>query len=99
MIASRAVIQLYRVTKRYPNGIEALRDVSVHVHEGEFVFLSGPSGSGKTTFIKLIAPFGFSFIARTPVRFRMGMSERGRPGTCAINLSVCACDVKQAERR
>ena len=48
------MIQLYHVTKRYPNGVEALRDVSVRIHEGEFVFLSGPSGSGKTTFIKLL---------------------------------------------
>ena len=50
----RAVIQMYHVTKRYPNGIEALRDVTVRVHEGEFVFLSGPSGAGKSTFINTI---------------------------------------------
>ncbi|MEC9072649.1 MAG: cell division ATP-binding protein FtsE [Myxococcota bacterium] len=48
------MIQMYHVTKRYPNGIEALRDVTVRVHEGEFVFLSGPSGAGKSTFIKLL---------------------------------------------
>lgn len=52
--ATQKVIQFYHVTKRYPNGIEALRDVTVHIHEGEFVFLSGPSGAGKTTFIKLM---------------------------------------------
>jgi cell division transport system ATP-binding protein len=48
------LIQFFNVTKRYPNGIEALRDVTVDIQEGEFVFLSGPSGAGKTTFIKLI---------------------------------------------
>jgi cell division transport system ATP-binding protein len=49
-----AVIQLFHVTKRYPNGMEALRDISAHVAPGESVFLSGPSGAGKTTFIKLL---------------------------------------------
>ena len=48
------VIQLYNVTKRYPNGIEALRDVTLRVMEGEMVFLSGPSGAGKTTFVRLV---------------------------------------------
>jgi len=48
------MIQLYRITKRFPNGIEALRDVSVRVHEGEFAFVSGRSGAGKTTFLRLV---------------------------------------------
>lgn len=39
---------------RFPSGIEALRDISTRVQEGEFVFLSGRSGSGKSTLLKLI---------------------------------------------
>ncbi|MCH9787093.1 MAG: cell division ATP-binding protein FtsE [Gammaproteobacteria bacterium] len=42
------------VSKRYPNGYEALSDVSFTVEAGAFVFLTGPSGAGKSTLLKLI---------------------------------------------
>ena len=44
-----------RVSKRYPNGREALSNVSFSVHTGEMVFLTGRSGAGKSTVLKLIA--------------------------------------------
>ena len=44
-----------RVTKRYPNGRDALSDVSFNIHNGEMVFLTGRSGAGKSTVLKLIA--------------------------------------------
>ena len=45
---------LHDVTKRYPNGKEALKDVELVVPEGDFVFLVGPSGAGKSTLMKLL---------------------------------------------
>jgi cell division transport system ATP-binding protein len=44
-----------RVSKRYPNGRDALSSVTFEVHTGEMVFLTGRSGAGKSTVLKLIA--------------------------------------------
>jgi cell division transport system ATP-binding protein len=49
------VILFERVQKRYPNGREALSDVSFGVARGEMMFLTGHSGAGKSTVLKLIA--------------------------------------------
>lgn len=43
------------LTKRYPNGYEAVRDLAFEIEAGEMIFITGHSGAGKTTLVKLIA--------------------------------------------
>jgi cell division transport system ATP-binding protein len=49
------MIQFDQVTKRYPGGIEALKNLSFSIETGEMAFLAGHSGAGKSTLLKLIA--------------------------------------------
>jgi cell division transport system ATP-binding protein len=48
------VIRLTNVSKTYPNGVSALKDVSFHIPKGQFVFLTGHSGAGKSSILRLI---------------------------------------------
>lgn len=49
-----SLIEMYGVTKVYPGGQVALKDISFKIAKGEFVFVVGPSGAGKSTLIKLL---------------------------------------------
>ena len=48
------MIESYRLSKLYSRGVYALRDLSLTIDKGEFIFLTGPSGAGKTTFLRLL---------------------------------------------
>jgi ABC-type sugar transport system ATPase subunit len=50
-----ADIILDRVSKIYPNGVPAVREVSLDIKDGEFMIFLGPSGCGKSTTLRMIA--------------------------------------------
>jgi len=50
-----AEVILEKVSKVYPNGFEAVKDLDLDVAEGELMVLVGPSGSGKTTALRMVA--------------------------------------------
>ncbi len=47
------VIRLFNVSKRY-GGKLALKDITLDIEQGEFIFISGPSGAGKSTLLKVL---------------------------------------------
>jgi cell division transport system ATP-binding protein len=48
------VIESSHLSKLYNRGVYALRDLSLTIAKGEFLFLTGPSGAGKSTFLRLL---------------------------------------------
>jgi multiple sugar transport system ATP-binding protein len=50
-----ATITLENVTKRYPDGTEAVRNLNLDITDGEFIVFVGPSGCGKSTALNMIA--------------------------------------------
>ncbi|MCG3217643.1 MAG: ABC transporter ATP-binding protein [Candidatus Heimdallarchaeota archaeon] len=51
---SEAVISISNLSKTYPNGFEAVKNISLDIYKGEIFGLLGPNGAGKTTSIKCI---------------------------------------------
>lgn len=48
------MLEILNITKTFPDGTRALRDVSIGLNKGEFNVILGPSGSGKTTLLRII---------------------------------------------
>ncbi len=50
-----ASITFDRITKRYPDGTQAVTELDLDIQDGEFLVLVGPSGCGKTTALRMAA--------------------------------------------
>lgn len=74
------MIRFENVGLRYGMGPEILRDISFHLPEGSFQFLSGPSGAGKTTLLRLL------FLSLKPTRGLITVFGKDRSRITARDL-------------
>ncbi|MEM9171068.1 MAG: ABC transporter ATP-binding protein [Pseudomonadota bacterium] len=87
-------LELDNVTKTYPNGVAALRGISMAVEEGDFCALLGPNGAGKTTSIGIITSLVTKSSGRVRVFGHDLDTELGEAKTCIglvpqeINLNL-----------
>ena len=86
------MIRFENVGLRYGMGPEILRDISFHIPERSFQFLSGPSGAGKTTLLRLL------FLSLKPTRGlitvfgkdRSRISRARTAAACAAASASCS---------
>lgn len=76
--SGQVLLEIENLTHRYPDGTEALSDVSCSIRRGEFIALLGQNGSGKTTLVKHLN----GILAPTTGNIRLlGQTLRGQPPT------------------
>ncbi len=84
-------IEFHDVTKRFDNGAEALRSVSVSFEEGSMTFLTGHSGAGKSTFLRLLLRLGPADARTDPRQRRQHRAAARRTGYRRIGSTWARC--------
>jgi putative ABC transport system ATP-binding protein len=85
---AEVIVQLRGVTRDYPGGVIALRDVDLDIRRGELVAVVGPSGSGKSTMLNLMGTLDRPSTGRVVVDgFDVGeLSDGGLSGLRAFRI-------------
>jgi cell division transport system ATP-binding protein len=93
------VIVFDKVSKRYPNGREALTSVTFEIHNGEMVFLTGRSGAGKSTVLKLIALLERPTHIGVVFQDHKLLADRPVFDNVALPLVVAGASFKEVDKR
>jgi len=79
-----AKVELDKVQKIYDEGIEAVRQISLEIHDKEFMVLVGPSGCGKSTLLRMIA--GLEDVTHGTIRIGRKAVDRKNGNRQGIDL-------------
>ena len=94
------MIRFERVTKTYKGGVTAVKDLTLEIGKGEFVFLTGPSGAGKSTLLKLVYMEEFPTAGEVIVSgFRAGRMRRREIAILRRRLGIVFQDFRLLEER
>src|SRR6266480_7500256 len=100
------MIKLRGLERRYPLGKEkffyVLRDINLHIAEGEFVSVMGPSGAGKSTLLHILGmhdhgwegEYSLNDTAVHHLKFFFSSRRRHTRLTCDWSSDVCSSDLK-----
>ena len=81
------MIRFDNVSKRYPGGHDALRNLTLTIESGEFVFVTGHSGAGKSTLLRLIG------LIERPTRGQLLVDNRSTRGVSKRKLPAYRRDI------
>ncbi|MDL2288379.1 cell division ATP-binding protein FtsE [Oscillospiraceae bacterium OttesenSCG-928-F05] len=94
------MVRFSSVFKTYDNGTRALKNISLRIDDGEFIFLVGPSGSGKSTLVKLITSEIFATEGRVLVNgFKLSNIRRRQIPYLRRTLGVIFQDFRLIENK
>ncbi len=94
------MISFTNVSKSFPNGIDVLFNINLHIGKEEFIFIVGPSGAGKTTLMKLLYREERPSSGKVVVdRVNVAELERDQVPYLRRNIGVVFQDYKLLPRR
>ena len=98
MTTADSAVKAQELSKVFPNGTVALRDVNLEIPEGSFFLLIGPSGCGKSTFLSLVGDLGGGFDGQLTVYGKSPTQVRQERGYGIVFQSATLLNWRSAQQ-